>query len=32
LHLREWWYGAMGEPDNQQRITQAIRRLTFERP
>jgi hypothetical protein len=32
LLLREWWYGAVGEPDNQQRITQAIRRLTLDRP
>jgi len=28
LRLREWWYGAVGETANQQRITQAIRRLT----
>jgi putative inorganic carbon (HCO3(-)) transporter len=30
LQLRAWWYGAVGEPDNQQRITQAIRQLTTE--
>ncbi|MBM4459222.1 MAG: hypothetical protein FJ011_15930 [Chloroflexi bacterium] len=30
LRLREWWYGAVGETANQQRITQAIRRLTTE--
>ena len=27
LALREWWYGAIGETANQQRITQAIERL-----
>jgi len=30
LSLRQWWYGAVGETANQQRITQAIRRLTTE--
>ncbi|MCX6031969.1 MAG: tetratricopeptide repeat protein [Chloroflexi bacterium] len=28
LALREWWYGAIGETANQQRITRAIRQLT----
>jgi predicted Zn-dependent protease len=26
--LRAWWYGAVGETANQQRIAQAIRQLT----
>ena len=30
LPAREWWYGAIGETANQQRITQAIERLNAE--
>ena len=30
LSAREWWYGAIGETAHQQRITQAIERLSAE--